>query len=216
MLGLAGIAILLWLGLWQMQRLEWKRGILTEIETTIAGAPQPLPSLVAPDEQRYAPVDLSGRIGAEALFVLVSVKQRGAGWRVISGFETEDGRRVLLDRGYVPVVDKTAPLRDDLLEVEGNLHWPDDRNSSTPENDQDGNIWYARDIAAMAEVLGTEPLLVVARRITPPDPGLTPLPVDTSGIPNDHLQYAVTWFSLAAVWFLMTALWTWRRLKEGP
>ena len=32
----------------------------------------------------------------------------------------------------------------------------------------------------------------------------TPLPVDTAAIPNDHLQYAITWFSLAAIWIAMS------------
>ncbi|MGB1034341.1 MAG: SURF1 family protein, partial [Primorskyibacter sp.] len=93
----------------------------------------------------------------------------------------------------------------------GNLHWPDDRNSSTPDNDVDGDTWFARDIPAMAAHLGTEPLLVILRDMTPPDAGVTPLPVDTSGIPNDHLQYAITWYALATVWLTMTGVWIWRR-----
>ena len=57
-------------------------------------------------------------------------------------------------------------------------------------------------------------MLVVLRQMSPADPGVSPLPVDTSGIPNDHLQYAVTWFSLAAVWLIMTGVWI-RRLRTG-
>ena len=68
---------------------------------------------------------------------------------------------------------------------------------------------------AMAEALGTEPLLVVARRVTPGDPAIEPMPVDTSGIPNDHLQYAITWFSLAVVWLIMTAYYIVRQRKTG-
>ena len=97
----------------------------------------------------------------------------------------------------------------------GNLHWPDDRNSSTPENDLKANIWFARDIGAMAEVLQTEPLLVVAREIDPADPKIEPLPVSPSGIPNDHLQYAITWFSLAVVWLIMTGYYIRRQSKTG-
>ncbi|WP_323770898.1 SURF1 family protein [Antarctobacter sp.] len=213
-LGLSGIAILVWLGTWQIQRLEWKRGILDDIETTIAGDPQPLPRLIDPEAQRYQPVVLNGEIGSDTLAVLVSVKQRGAGWRLVSAFQTEDGRRILLDRGYVPVEQKDLPRYAGTVTVRGNLHWPDDRNSSTPDNDPAKNIWYARDIGPMAEALGTEPLLVITREMSPADKGVTPLPVDTGGIPNDHLQYAITWFSLAAVWLIMTGVWIWR-LKTG-
>ena len=62
----------------------------------------------------------------------------------------------------------------------------------------------------MAEALQTEEVLVIARVVTGTDARATPLPVDTSGIPNDHLQYAVTWFGLAAVWAGMTLFLLWR------
>ena len=215
LIGLLGAAILVALGSWQLQRLDWKRGILAQIETTIAGDPQPLPVVISPTEQRYQPVSLTGEIGAEALYVLVSVKQRGAGWRAVSALQTGDGRRVLVDRGFLPVAAKDRALQAGPVTVTGNLLWPDDRTTSTPANDPSGNTWFARDLGAMAEALETEPLLVVARTITPPDAGLTPLPDDTSGIPNHHQQYAITWFSLCAVWLLMTGLWVRRQLKEG-
>jgi len=210
-IGLLGIAILLWLGTWQVQRLAWKQGILAEIETTIAGAPQPLPQIIDPEVQRYQPVTLSGRFETETLRVLVSVKRQGAGYRLVSPFQTDDGRRVLLDRGFLSVNATQPETPEGRAEVLGNLHWPDDRNGSTPDNDPGENIWFARDIQPMADALQTEPILVIARTVSPPEQGMTPLPVDTAGIPNDHLQYAVTWFSLAGVWLLMTGAWIWRR-----
>ena len=214
LLGLIGAAILAWLGTWQLQRLAWKQGILSEIEQTIAGTPQDLPVMIDPTDQRYLPVTLDGRLEDGALYVLVSAKLRGAGWRVISAFQTDDGRRVLLDRGFLPVDRKDAAMTHGPARVLGNLHWPDDRNASTPENDVAGNTWFARDIAAMAEALDTEPLLVVVRAMDPADPQIDPMPVDTSGIPNDHLQYAITWYSLGIVWLLMTGLWM-RRIVKG-
>ncbi|SDY76564.1 SURF1 family protein [Citreimonas salinaria] len=207
LIGLVGAAILVALGLWQVQRLAWKEGIIADIESMIAADPQPLPRVVDPATQRYQPVALQGEIGEGALYVLVSVKRQGAGWRVISPFTTEDGRRVLLDRGFVPAAEKDTPLRAGPAAVLGNLHWPDDRNSATPENAPQDNTWYARDIGPMAEALQTEPLLVVASDVDPADARVRPLPVDSAGIPNDHLQYAITWFSLAAVWIAMTLAW---------
>lgn len=207
--GLIGAGILIWLGLWQVQRLAWKEDILARIENRIAGDPAPLPApgMADPERDRYQPVALTGTLGDEALLVLVSRKRVGAGYLVISALTLEDGRRILLDRGFVPVEARNAD-RAHLapVQVTGNLHWPDDRTSATPDNDIDDNTWFARDIDQMAAQLGTEPLLVIARNMSPPDPGVTPLPVDTSGIPNDHMQYAVTWFSLAAIWLIMTAV----------
>ena len=210
-------AILVSLGVWQLQRLEWKRGILTRIETTIAGDPIPLPATPDPEAQKYRPVDLQGTIGEGELHVLVSVKRVGAGYRIIAPFTTDEGRTLLLDRGFVPIEEKDRARHTGETRVLGNLHWPDDRNSATPDNDVPANIWFARDIDEMATQLGTEPFLVIARSEDPADPGLTPLPVDTRGIPNDHLQYAITWFSLAAIWLIMTAAYVLRsrKGKEG-
>ncbi|APZ51774.1 SURF1 family protein [Salipiger abyssi] len=213
--GLIGAGILVWLGIWQMQRLEWKQGVLAEIEARISGDPEPLPVMISPEEQRYQPVELSGEILPGEVRVLVSQKQIGAGYRIVSPFRTEDDRLILLDRGFTRDEFKDTPRRIGPAEVQGNLHWPDDRNSATPENDVAANIWFARDIGAMAEELGTEPLLVIARATDPKDPEIDPLPVDTSGIPNDHLQYAITWFSLAVVWLIMTAYYIARQRKTG-
>ncbi|MFA8385821.1 MAG: SURF1 family protein [Pelagibaca sp.] len=215
--GLIGAAILVWLGAWQLQRLEWKQGILNQIESRIGGDPAPLPATGDPEADRYQPVQLTGTVEADELYVLVSQKRIGAGYRVISPFVTNEGRRILLDRGFIPVADRDTARDGGVKDVFGNLHWPDDRTSSTPDNDIAGNTWFARDIGPMAEALNTEPLLVIARNMSPADPGVTPLPVDTSGIPNDHLQYAITWFSLAAVWLIGTIalVWRLRQTKEG-
>ena len=117
---------------------------------------------------------------------------------------------MLLDRGFVKVAGE-IPVTEGTVRVIGNLHWPDDRLSSTPENDVPGNMWFARDIAQMAQVLEAEPLMIIAREVSPPERGVTPLPVDTGHIPNDHLSYAITWFSLAAIWAAMTGVFIWRQ-----
>ncbi|WP_323763621.1 SURF1 family protein [Marinovum sp.] len=209
-IGLAGTALLVWLGTWQVQRLAWKEDILAAIDARITAEPIALPEVPDIASDTYAPVALSGQIGSDALYVLVSQKHIGAGYRVIAPFLTNTGRRILIDRGFIPVSARDAARRTGAAEITGNIHWPDDRTSSTPENDQQANIWYARDVAAMARALKTEPLLVILRSETPPAPGLTPLPVDSSAIPNDHLKYAITWFSLAAIWLGMTGYYIFR------
>jgi surfeit locus 1 family protein len=197
--GIAGVAVLVGLGIWQVQRLAWKEGVLERIETRIAAEPGPLPAEPDPRADRYRPVVMTGRVGEGALRVLVSRKRVGAGYRLVSPFET-GGRRVLLDRGFVPVEAEIPAPPPGEVRVAGNLHWPDDRNSSTPDNDVAGNTWFARDL--------------IARELSPPEPSVTPLPVDTRGIPNDHLEYAITWFSLAGIWAAMTGYLIWRIRKQ--
>ncbi len=206
---LTGLVVLVWLGVWQLQRLEWKQGVLADIGSRIAAPPVALPEKADAETDKYLPVEMTGQFGAGVLRVLVSQKLVGAGYRLITPFEIGE-RTVLVDRGFIPVAAELSPAPAGQVTVTGNLHWPDDRNSSTPDNDVDGNTWFARDIAQMAEVLGTEPLLIIARDLSQPDGAVTPLPVDTSAIPNDHLLYAVTWFGLAAIWTAMMGYFLYR------
>ncbi|MBV1903294.1 MAG: SURF1 family protein [Marinosulfonomonas sp.] len=206
--GILGAAILIWLGSWQMQRLGWKQDVLAKIEARIGATPaSQLAEFPDPEGHLYLPLQLAGKIEQPELHVLVSRKQIGAGYRIIVPFEVA-GRRILLDRGFVRAADKDASRRKTVITVTGNLLWPDDRTNSTPQNDEAKNIWFARDLDAMADVLQTEPVLLVAKSNT--GDSIEPLPVQTSLIPNDHLQYAITWFLLAIVWLGMTGFLLWR------
>ncbi len=208
--GLFGAGILISLGVWQVQRMQWKEGILADITARIAADPVPLPP--APDptyaDHRYLPVPGSGRFTGKTLSVLVSRKEIGAGVRIIATFQTDDGRRVLVDRGFLRDADKNRALTVTDATITGNLHWPQETDSFTPPPDLKTGLWYARDVTAMAQALDTEPTFIVARASTGDE--IEAMPVDTSGIPNDHWGYAVQWFSLAAVWLGMTAYLLWR------
>lgn len=206
--GLTGAAILIALGVWQLQRLEWKMGVLAEIESRIGAAAVPLPATPEPETDRYLAVEVTGTILPGELHVLVSQKRIGAGYRIIAPFRTEAGRRILIDRGFARTEAKDAVRALGPQTISGNLHWPREIDSYTPDPDRQTNTWFARDVAAMATALDTETVLLISRSQT--DPGLTPLPVDTAQIPNDHLQYAITWFSLALIWVAMTAYFLWR------
>ncbi|MEM9249561.1 MAG: SURF1 family protein [Pseudomonadota bacterium] len=204
--GAGGAAVLVSLGLWQLDRLAWKETVLAEIEARMSAAATPVPVPAAKADHQYLPVAISGMTGAEELHVLVSQKQVGAGFRIITALETDDGRRLLLDHGFMRQESKALSRPPRPIEVEGNLLWPDERDRFTPENDPAANFWFARDLEDMAQRLHTEPTLVVARTLSPPQPGVAPLPIGTEGIPNNHLGYAVQWFGMAIVWLGMTAL----------
>ena len=207
LLGLVGAAVLLSLGVWQLQRLAWKEAILAEIEARIQSAPVTVPATPDPVADKYLPVMAEGRFTGEHLDVLVSRKQIGAGVRVIEVFET-GGRRLLVDRGFIPDANRSDPRDQGGGRVVGNLHWPIEVDSFTPPPDARTGLWFARDLPAMAQALGTEPLLIVAREDT--GPGIEAMPVDGSDLPNDHLGYAIQWFGLALVWLGMTGYLLWR------
>lgn len=212
--GLLGTVVLVGLGVWQMQRLDWKEAILADIEARITAAPVALPAQPDPQADRYLPVTVTGQLQDPAIRVLVSQKQVGAGYRIIRPMQVGD-RLIMVDLGFLPIQSPTPVVPDDPVTVQGNLHWPDEVDSYTPAPDLDADIWFARDLPLMADHLGAEPVLVVARATSLPDSVLSPLPVDTSGIPNDHLGYAVTWFGLAIVWVVMTGFFLWRIRKPA-
>ena len=203
-LGLAGCAILISLGSWQVKRQLWKNDVLAGIEAGIAADPVALP----PEGEGavYLPVAVRGTLTGEYLRVLVSRKQIGPGHRIIAVLDTGE-RRVLTDLGFVR--DGAAlPEPRGAVAFAANLHRPAEVDGYTPAPDLAKNLWFARDVPAMAAALTTEATFVVARETVVP--GIEAMPLDTSGIPNDHLQYAVTWFLLALVWAGMTGLLIWR------
>lgn len=216
MIGLVGAGILIGLGVWQVQRLAWKEAILATIETRISAAPVDVPAQPDPEADKYLPVTAKGVLTGPELHVLVGAKELGAGYRLIQPLETGSGRRIMVDRGLIPLEAKGSERAGGPAALIGNLHWPDEVDGYTPEPDRARGIWFARDVPAMADALGTEPvLLVVGEQASGPEGEITALPVNTTSISNNHLQYAITWFSLAVVWLTMTGFLIWRVTRRG-
>lgn len=208
LMGVVGVAILMSLGFWQLRRMEEKRVYLDEIEARISNAPIPLPAKPEEGRDKFQAVFAEGRFTGEYLEVLAGQKGASPGVMVVEAFDLGNGRRVMVQRGFVEEEARGVPRPPHEAKVEGNLHWPDDTNAFTPAPDEKTGLWFARDVPAMAAKLHTEPTLIVASR--PTGDGIAPMPVDTSGIPNDHWGYAIQWFLLAATWAGMTLFLLWR------
>lgn len=207
-LGLAGFAVLVSLGLWQLRRAEWKEGLLAEIQAGIDADPVFLPDAIDPS-MKYLPVYVRGTTTGQDILILSGTKTE-AGYQVVSGLVTDTGRRIMVDRGFLPQDLRSRPRPPADLVVDGNLHWPNEKTDSTPEPNLAENIWFARDVPRMAEALGTEPVLIVARATSGDTQGITPIPVGIEGIPNNHMGYAVQWLMMAAAWAGMTGVLIWR------
>ncbi|MEO0358281.1 MAG: SURF1 family protein [Pseudomonadota bacterium] len=208
-LGLVGAGILVSLGIWQVQRLAWKQDVLAKISEQISSDPIALPQAVSEDQDEFRPVVVQGQFVGDTVRVLVSQKLYGAGYRLIAAFDT-GARRVLVDRGFVSVNDPLPSLPSDVGTIVGNLHWPNEVDSFTPENDLVANMWFARTVPDLAAHLQSDPVLIIRGGGSLADPGVTPLPVTTDRIPNNHLNYAITWFLLALIWLGMTGYFLYR------
>lgn len=207
--GLVCVAILIGLGIWQVGRLSEKTARVAEIEARLTEPPVALPQKPDANRDQLLRVTLRGRIGDGEIHVITSMRPWGPGFRVISPFILADGRRVLVDLGYVPdalkkPADRPVPQPGGITEITGLLLWPDETDGFTPEPDLAENVWFARDVPLMAEALGTSAVLIVAQsdalgewpRPDPPDANLR----------NKHLEYALTWFSLAIGCAVITLL----------
>ncbi|MFO1203465.1 MAG: SURF1 family protein [Tabrizicola sp.] len=208
LMGIVGVAVLMSLGFWQLRRMEEKRVYLDEIEARISNAPVPLPAKPEEGRDKFQAVFAEGTFTGEYLEVLAGQKGASPGVMVIEAFALPDGRRIMVQRGFIEEEARATPRPPHDAKVEGNLHWPQDTNAFTPPPDEKTGLWFARDVPAMAAKLHTEPTLIVASR--PTGDGIAPMPVDTSGIPNDHWGYAIQWFLLAATWAGMTLFLLWR------
>lgn len=207
-IGVVGTAVLIVLGTWQLERLRWKEAVIGRLEGRMAADPVTVPDDAKPERDGYLRVRTEGVIRPGELHVYTSVPPHGVGYRVIAPLDLRDGRRVLLDRGFVPIDEKEAARPVGPVEVAGALHWPQESDRFTAEPDRAANIWFARDVAPMAEVLEAEPVMLVVERSSL-EGGPMPLPV-TANVPNRHLEYVVTWYGLAAAWAGMTLYWLWR------
>ena len=225
---LIALAILIGLGTWQMQRLAWKQALLARIEAlkvapAVPAAPV-LARMAAGDDTDFVRVtlDCPGLARAAGLN-LYAVRDGDAGQRLVSACPLAGGpyRTLLVDRGFIAQETVARPTGDpadrSVSRVTGVLRAPEPPGRFTPPNDPAGNRWYSRDHAAMARALGAAapaPLVLMAETATNPEfPALVPAPIPAE-ISNRHLEYALTWYGLAAALVGVYAAVLWRKWKN--
>lgn len=202
------LVLSLGLGLWQMERREWKSDILDRITTNQAAPPMTLDQLLSgtPLRHEYGRVKVTGTFehGHEFFLAARSLKNK-VGLQVIVPFKTDDGRVVLFDRGWVPdrnAATQAAAQPAGKVEVTGIVRRSQIRARFAPENVPDKNVWFQADVPLMRKMAGAAPdpkldTFFLEADATP-NPGGVPVGGQTRlEIPNDHLQYAITWFLLA-------------------
>jgi surfeit locus 1 family protein len=195
------IAGLLALGTWQVQRRAWKLDLIARVDARLHAAPEPAPFGKAIGKQdEYRRVMATGRFvpGKDALVQASTV--RGPGWWVMTPLSTQRGA-VLVNRGYVADRRAPAPPAGKVMVV-GLLRLTEPGGGFLRSNDPAAGRWYSRDVAAIARRNGLElePYFIDAEagaeRPGQPIGGLTVVTFT-----NNHLAYALTWYTLA----MMTA-----------
>lgn len=203
---LAALAVLIGLGCWQLQRLHWKNEIIATIEAQMALPAVPLPTEITDvDAWRFRRVQVEGRFHHDKEIHLYAASSKGKpGYLIITPLERPGGNFVFFNRGWVPL-DKRNPETRKEGQVEGSVtllgmgRKPWKQNTFVADNEPDANIWFYGDLDGMAKFHGIvhyAPLFLEAD--TTPNPGGLPIGGQSRvKISNDHLSYALTWFSLA-------------------
>jgi surfeit locus 1 family protein len=203
-------AILIGLGVWQLQRLKWKQTLLADIAAAEAAPAKPiepvLDALANGHDVDFTRVEVTCRGLARApALELYALRGGEIGSRLISSCPVLSAlyRSILVDRGFIPDTVAARPLPDPLatdpIEVVGVLRKAERGNFTTPPNT--AKRWYLHDAKAMGKALNSEqpvaPVFLMAETSTNPElKSLEPAPFPVD-IPNRHLEYALTWFGLA-------------------
>jgi surfeit locus 1 family protein len=215
----AMLGVLVWLGVWQLHRLAWKQGILAAIAHAERSPPVPLPPVPA----RFQKVRLDGTIrpGLSLLYgsdVRDTPQGPTLGAQLIQPLFRAAGPPVLVDRGWIPETGAIAAASQLALplDVVGYVRPPEHPGAFSARDDAATRRFFTLDPKAMGAALGLNavaPFVVVAIGA---DTGTPPIPADTlPRPPNDHLQYALTWFGLAGVLCFVYGQWLLRSLGAG-
>jgi surfeit locus 1 family protein len=227
---LVALAVLIGLGSWQLQRKDWKEALLTSLAQRLSAPPVALSSSrqwaqLGPDDE-FLRVTLTATFenDKEGLVFTSGSSMReddgGPGYWVFTPARLAEGGVVMIDRGLVPEGRQNAATRSDgqiagPVALVGVLRFPELPGLFTPAADPAHNIWFSRDSGAIAAAKGIDaaPFYVELESPAPPG-GLPHVARLVPNLPNNHLQYAVTWFGLAAVFAGAYVAWlfgSWRK-----
>lgn len=213
------------LGVWQVKRLFWKLDLIERVEQRVGAEPIAAPpaaawSSITPETSEYLKVRVTGRFLHDRETLVQAVTDLGGGYWVLTPLKTTQGFTVLVNRGFVPAERREPTTREAAAvvgetAVTGLLRLSEPGGAFLRGNDPAGDRWYSRDVAAIASARGlgaTAPYFIDAD--ASPNAGGFPVGGLTRvRFANNHLVYAVTWFSLALMALAGGAyvLYDWRR-----
>lgn len=199
------------LGTWQIERLAWKRDLITHVDLRVHAQPVPAPARADWDrinaaDDEYRRVTATGTLANDRESLVYASTVLGPGYWVMTPLMLTDGTAILVNRGFVPT-DKRDPAsrREGELsgpvEITGLMRMTEPKGSLLQSNDITADRWYSRDAAAIAQKRGLNaaaPYFIDADATANPG-GLPVGGLTVIHFPNNHLLYAITWYGLAVM-----------------
>lgn len=225
----AALVVLIGLGNWQMQRLAWKNALSEHIQSRLKAPPVSLNTALTlhkhdPESAEYSRVKLAGEFLHDLEIHLYSSRKKQVGWNIYTPLKLDDGRIVLVNRGFVPQhlkdqQKRTSGLLSGKVELVGLLRTPRKTPGLfTPDNNIDKNRWFWIDLPDIAKfrLAGDAKMLPVTIDAEASDlPGGWPQGGTTRLVfENRHFEYAMTWYGLAASLLGVFAFFAWGRLRS--
>jgi surfeit locus 1 family protein len=201
------LIILVGLGSWQVQRLHWKEGLIAQRDRMVAAPPIAPPQTLEAEQNQFRHVADDGvLLNDKEIFLAAASEGGGSGYQVLTPLQEPDGRIIFVNRGFIPLELKDPAKRaagepSGPVHIAGLLRVPPAEKPTffLPNNRPDLDLWFWVDLPAMTKAAGVgdaAPFYIDADKT--PNPGGWPQGgVTNLELPNDHLQYAITWFSLA-------------------
>jgi len=217
--------VLVGLGTWQLERKSWKEALITSLTERFAAPPEALPPAAAwqslnpaSDEFRHVTFSAEFDHAKEALVYAAASAFRpdasGLGYWVFTPARLADGRLLFVNRGFVPEGRRDPGTRSGgqisgPVTIMGAMRWPTGRHWFTPNDDAAHNLWFTPDLAAIGAAKGlTAVAPFYVEQEAPVPPGGLPQPGKlVVRLPDNHMQYAVTWYGLAIVLAVVFAAW---------
>ena len=224
-------AVLIGLGIWQLERKTWKENLIATLAERMSGPVSPVPA--RGEWQSLTPAaDEFRRVRMRARFDPAHearVYSGGAGLRddvkspgyfAFAPARLPDGSTIVVNRGHVDNPNPDASLKPvalpaDAVDIVGVMRWPEQPGSFVSAHSDRQDLWFVRDHRAMAQRNGwgeVAPFYVEME--SPAPPGDVPRPGRVAvKHRNDHFGYALTWFGLAAVLLGVFGVWAVRRRR---
>jgi surfeit locus 1 family protein len=184
------------LGTWQLVRLQWKNNLINQISE---GLKSPAINYSNKIKTNYQRISVEGVYDFEKQIYLYSLNNKGRpGYDVITPFTTVDSENILINRGWIKTAQKNKNIINKTTnkKIQGLLRKNSKKNIFKPDNEINKNIWFSINLEDVKKFTGktfNEYILYLEdENINSPKPKQI-----TIDLPNNHLKYALTWYSIS-------------------